>query len=102
MGSGKTEMINYMVEQVHNSKFSKFKAIVFNDEAGDFVNKFYRKDRDIITSLYDSRATVWCPFLEMNYNVEAGTAFVENLFNAIAGKEKTFSVEEQNSYRHNG
>jgi hypothetical protein len=90
MGSGKTEAVNYMVEQIHASGFKKFKAIAFNDEAGDFVNRFYRANRDIITSLYDSRATVWCPFLEMKYNVEAGTAFLENLFNAIAGKEKDF------------
>jgi len=90
MGSGKTELVNYIVQQVHDSNFELYKAITFNDEAGDFVNKFYREDKDIIISLFDTRAKSWDIFEEMKYNVEAGTAFIENLFEATQGKEKDF------------
>lgn len=90
MSSGKTEMINYVVQQVHENKFSNFKAITYNDTKGDFSKNFYREDKDILVNLYDNRASVWCPFLEMNYNVEAGTAFVNNLFETIQGSEKDF------------
>lgn len=90
MGSGKTELVNFIVQQVHNSDFELYKAITFNDEAGDFVNKFYRADKDIIISLFDTRASAWDIFEEMKYNVEAGTAFIDNLFEASQGQEKDF------------
>ncbi len=90
MGSGKTELVNKIVEQVHESNFTLYKAITFNDEAGDFVNKFYREEKDIIVSLFDERALAWDIFEEMKYNAEAGTAFIENLFEALQGKEKDF------------
>lgn len=90
MGSGKTELINYTIQQVHENNFSNFKAIAYNDIKGDFTKDFYREDKDILVNLYDSRASVWCPFLEMNSNIEAGTAFINNLFETIQGSEKDF------------
>lgn len=90
MGSGKTEMINYLVSQVHENKFNNYKSICFNDIKGDFTKRFYREDKDIIVNLYDKRAKVWCPFTEMNFNIEAGTSFISNLFESMAGEEKDF------------
>ncbi|MEA1891316.1 MAG: type IV secretion system DNA-binding domain-containing protein [Campylobacterota bacterium] len=80
MGSGKTALIKNLIKQVIESKFTLFDNIVYNDIKGDFTNDFYREDKDIIVNLYDSRAKVWCPFLEMESNIEAGTSFISNLF----------------------
>ena len=90
MGSGKTEMINYIIEQVITSDFKLYNAIVYNDIKGDFSKNFYRGDKDILVNLYDIRASVWCPFLEMKTNIEAGSSFINNLFVSIAGNEKDF------------
>ncbi len=90
MGSGKTEMINYIIEQVITSEFKLYNAIVYNDIKGDFSKNFYREDKDILVNLYDIRASVWCPFLEMKTNIEAGSSFINNLFESISGKEKDF------------
>jgi hypothetical protein len=90
MGSGKTELVNYIIEQVHKNNFKHFKAVAYNDTKGDFSKNFYREQKDILLNLYDSRASVWCPFLEMKYNIEAGTAFLSNLFESISGDEKDF------------
>ena len=90
MGSGKTVTINYIIEQVHKAKFTNYKAIAFNDIKGDFSKDFYREDKDIIVNLYDKRATVWCPFLEMKHNIEAGTSFINNLFESLQGSDKDF------------
>lgn len=90
MGSGKTEMINYIIEQVINSKFKIFKSIAYNDIKGDFSKNFYREDKDILVNLYDVRSSLWCPFKEMKYNIESGSSFIINLFESIAGKEKDF------------
>lgn len=90
MGSGKTEMINYMVEQVISSNFTNFKAIAFNDTKGDFTKNFYRADKDIIVNLYDNRSKVWDMFEEMKYNIEASTSFISNLFESLQGKEQDY------------
>lgn len=92
MGSGKTEQVNYIIEQVHNDKFNNFKSIAYNDTKGDFTQKFYRPKKDIIVNLFDSRAKVWNVFEEMNYNYEAATSFINNLFESLQGAEKDFFV----------
>lgn len=90
MGSGKTQMINSLVAQVHESDFETFQAIAYNDVKGDFTKDFYREGVDILVNIYDRRAAVWCPFLEMNTNIEAGTTFINNLYESLAGTEKDF------------
>jgi len=90
MGSGKTEFINNILYQVHKNNFSQFKGVIFNDIKGDFVQKFYREDKDYIVNLFDKRAAVWDIFEEMKCNIEAGTNFINNIFESIAGDDKDF------------
>jgi len=90
MGSGKTEMINYLVQQVHESKFTNFQSVIFNDIKGDFTKQFYREDKDFILNIFDKRSAVWDIFTEMDYNIEAGANFVSNLYTSISGDEKDF------------
>jgi hypothetical protein len=92
MGSGKTEQVNYIVEQVHDDKFNNFKSIVFNDIKGDFTKRYYRKDKDIIVNLFADNSKVWDMFKEMEYNIEASTNFINNLFESLQGTEKDYFV----------
>lgn len=90
MGSGKTEMINSVIHQVHQDGFSAFKAIIFNDFKGEYIANFYREGKDYILNLFDARSSVWCVFTEMKDNPEVGSLFISNLFESIAGEEKDF------------
>ncbi|MFW2528537.1 type IV secretion system DNA-binding domain-containing protein, partial [Aliarcobacter butzleri] len=92
MGSGKTEFVNNIVEQVHTSNFENMKSIIYNDIKGDFKQKFYRADKDYLINLFDKESSVWCIFSEMKHNIEAGTNFVNNLFQSIAGDDKDFFI----------
>lgn len=92
MGSGKTEFINNIVEQVHKSEFKLYQSIIYNDNKGDFKQKFYRADKDYLINLFDEDSSVWCIFSEMKHNIEAGTNFVNNLFQSIAGDDKDFFI----------
>lgn len=87
MGTGKTEQINYYVEQIHNSIFTICNSITFNDRKGDFTKKWYREEKDHILNYYDKRSSVFCIFTEMKYNIEAGTNFIVNMFTSIQGDE---------------
>jgi len=58
MGSGKTSFILNLVSQ--NLDYSKFKLMTFNDTKGDFTQKLYDPETDIIVNLYDRRAKAWC------------------------------------------
>lgn len=87
MGTGKTEQINYYIEQIHNSNFTISKAITHNDRKGNYTERWYREDKDHILNFFDKRSSVFCIFTEMAYNIEAGTNFIENMFTAIQGDE---------------
>lgn len=90
MGAGKTGHIIYLVEQNIKSGFKLFQSHIFNDVKGDFLQQFYREDKDYILGIHDDRAAVYDFFSEMKYNIQAGVNFTNNLYEAIAGKDKDF------------
>jgi len=89
MGSGKTAMIYNIIAQTIKSGFTLFQNITYHDTKGMFVKELYREG-DYIINLYDERASVWSFFTEMKYNIEAGTVFIHNVFESLAGKETEF------------
>ncbi len=92
VGSGKSQWIYNIAQQVIESDFTLFKAIAYNDMKGDFVQRFYREDHDHILSLFDERASAWCIFTEMKYNKQVAQNFIENLFNSLVGSGDDFWI----------
>lgn len=60
-GTGKTNMIVKMLEGI---RASGQRAIVY-DTAGTFVEKFYRKGKDILLNPLDERTAVWSPWVDV-------------------------------------
>lgn len=60
-GTGKTNMIIKMLEGI---RASGKRAIVY-DTAGTFVEKFYRKGKDILLNPLDERTAVWSPWVDV-------------------------------------
>ena len=74
-GSGKTVVISDLVEQIQESGG---KAIIY-DKMGNFVEKFYNPDRDIILNPFDERSPYWSVFgeVEMAANFDSiASAFI--------------------------
>ena len=59
-GTGKTNCINIMLEGIRKSGR---RAIVY-DTSGDFVERFYRPERDILLNPFDTRSNKWSPWVD--------------------------------------
>ncbi|WP_263832871.1 type IV secretion system DNA-binding domain-containing protein [Sulfurospirillum oryzae] len=93
MGAGKTELFHSILSQ------PEFDRKFIYDSKGDFTQKHYRSNRDIILNPYDARGHVWNPFEEANTSPFVVGIFMTNLFNAIAGDKKDFfSAGSQDRY----
>lgn len=76
MGSGKTEAINSIIDQNTANRY------FINDIKGDFTQKFYNSEQDIIFNLFDQRTAIWDIFGEIEKNPEIGIEFIKNLVKA--------------------
>lgn len=62
IGTGKSVAISEALEQV---RLSRAKAIIF-DPTGEYIERFYRPDRDIILNPFDKRSKAWRPWSEID------------------------------------
>lgn len=84
MGAGKTVFLN-------NLLFQKwYKRAILHDVKGDYVQKFYKSNKDVILNPFDKRGSLWDIFAEARYYPQIIKPFFSNLISGVGGKETNF------------
>jgi type IV conjugative transfer system coupling protein TraD len=86
-GSGKTNCFHHLLPQIRSQKQ---RAIVI-DTTGVFVDRYYRKDLDIILNPFDQRGASWHPWIECKDKFD---------YEAIAESLIPQSYSEHDNYWH--
>jgi len=84
MGSGKTEFFNSLL--VQNDKKQFWNRAIINDVKGDFVEKFYNPDRDILFNIFDQRGKTWDIWREIKQFPAIMESFFEGM--VMSGSDK--------------
>jgi type IV conjugative transfer system coupling protein TraD len=86
-GSGKTNCFHYLLPQIRSQKQ---RALII-DTTGAFIDRYYRKDVDIILNPFDQRGASWHPWIECKDKFD---------YEAIAESIIPQSYSEHDNYWH--